>query len=213
MDSKYLPQVAWRTVVKSVVKLDSITYRVTVKPIDVNELSIEDIELGEATKEIGFYLKDYVGHTYYITAVTTDTVDVEDRFGLGIGPQNGRQGIVYKSVGKGKAPYLAPIYYRHLDRSALEYSRQFELDILWRNDPNAIKVEFTNTQTPKLIDYQTTYVEDYGELPKVQLITYDSEGVEWVRQEVPIWYRTDGKLTSIEWDLGAEYSGYIILSR
>jgi hypothetical protein len=203
---KHLPTIAWRTLIQNVVMLSPTTYRVNVKPIDTGEP-------GARTREIGNYLKDHVGHTYIITDSDSTTVTIQDDFGIGLGPQSGKQGIIYKSVGKGTAPYLAPIYYRHLDRSALEYSRRFELDILWRNDPNAIKIEFTNTLTPKIEDYQDNYADMYGELPKVQLITYDSEGVEWGRQEVPIWYRTGGLLTSIEWDLSSEYSGYIILSK
>ena len=203
---KYLPTVAWRTLIFNVVKLTDFTYRINVYPIDANEPGASPMVMGD-------YLKDYVGHTYNIIGSGLGYVDIEDRFEVRVGPQTSQQGIIYKSVFKGLSPYLAPIYYRHLDKSALDYSRRWELDILWRNDPNAIKIEFTNTMQPQLLDYQSNYVEDYGELPKVQLITYDSEGVEWVRQEVPIWYRTDGKLTSIEWDLSAEYSGYIILSR
>jgi hypothetical protein len=202
----HLPTIAWRTVVSNVVALPENEYRINASPIDVNEP-------GAVTREIGNYFKDYVGHTYLITDSDSTTITMVDSFGVGIGPQTGMQGIVYKSAYKGNSPVLAPIYYRHLDKSAVDYSRRLELSILWQNDPNAIKIEFTNTQTPKLIDYQTNYAEDYGELPKVQLITYDSEGVEWVRQEVPIWYRTDGKLTSIEWDLSDSFSGYIILSR
>jgi len=204
--TKHLPTIAWRTEVNTVIMLSETTYKVDVEPIDNNEP-------GAATRLIGNYFKDNVGNTYKIIDSDATSITIEDEFDLAIGPQVGKQGIVFKSVGKGTAPYLAPVYYRHLDKSALEYSRRFELDILWRNDPNAIKIEFTNTQTPKLEDYQTNYAEMYGELPKVQLITYDSEGVEWVRQEVPIWYRTDGLLTSIEWDLSDLYSGYIILSK
>ena len=203
---KYLPSVAWRTLVTNVVMLDDFNYRINYHAVDANEPGAYPLIMGD-------YLKDNVGHTYKIVDYTSNTLDIEDTFKIGVGPQTGQYGIVYKSVFKGLSPYLAPIYYRHLDKVALEYSRQFELDILWRNDPNAIKIEFSDTNTPKIENYQDDYAEDYGELPKVQLVTYDSEGVEWVRQEVPIWYRTDGKLTSIEYDLSDNYSGYIILSK
>jgi hypothetical protein len=202
----HLPEIAWRTLVVNVVKLPDNEYRINASPIDTNEP-------GAVTRAIGNYFKDNIGHTYLITDSDSTTITVFDSFGVGVGPQTGKQGIVYKSAYKGNSPVLAPIYYRHLDKSAVDYSRRLELSILWQNDPNPKRVEFEDTQTPKLIDYQTNYAEDYGELPKVQLITYDSAGVEWVRQEVPIWYRTDGLLTSIEWDLSQEYSGYIILSR
>ena len=114
----YLPTVAWRTYARNVILLTEATllapatYRISVSPIDVNELGAVT-----ATKQIGFYFKDYVGHTYTIIAVTTTTIDVSDDFRSGVGAQSGRQGVVYKSVGNGNSPYLAPIYYRHLDRS------------------------------------------------------------------------------------------------
>lgn len=204
--TKYLPTVAWRTFVRNVIRLTDTTYRISVAPIDANEPGAFPMVMGD-------YLKDYVGHTYKIIDSTSNTVDIEDTFELNVGPQTSQQGIIYKSVFKGLSPYLAPIYYRHLDKSALDYSRRWELDILWRNDPNAIKIEFTNTNQPSLLDYQTNYAEDYGELPKFQLVTYDSEGVEWMRQEVPIIYKVDGLIDSVVWDLSDNYSGYIVLSK
>lgn len=130
----YLPTVAWRTYARNVIllteatTLSPATYRISVSPIDVNELGAVT-----AQKQIGFYFKDYVGHTYTVIDFTTTTIDVSDDFRCGVGAQSGRQGIIYKSVGDGLSPYLAPIYYRHLDKSALEYSRQTELDILWKH--------------------------------------------------------------------------------
>jgi len=201
--TKYLPTVAWRTLVRNVTMIDAGTYRVTVKPIDVNEP-------GAALRVIGNYLKDYVGHTYKIIDSDATTIDVTDDFNTGVGPQSGRQGIVYKSVKKGNAPYLAPVYYRHLDKSALDYSRRIEMDILWKPDP--VKIEFSDTNAPKIEGYQTEYAEIYGELPNVRLVTYDSEGVEWARQEVPVIYKEDGLIDRIEFDLSDNYSGYMILS-
>jgi len=212
----YLPTVAWRTNVSTVIlltaetALDMATYRVTVSPIDANE--IFGVALVDQIK-IGYYLKDYVGHTYKVIAFTSTTIDISDDFRVGVGPQSGRFGIVYKSVGKGKSPYLAPIYYRHLDRVALEYSRQYELDILWKNDPNAIKIPFTNTMTPSIINYQANYAEDYGELPKIELFTMDSANVYWSRQEKPVFNFIGGLINSIIFDLSDAYSGYIVLSK
>lgn len=209
-----LPTVAWRTYAKNVILLTAetvstpATYRISVAPIDVNELGAVTAE-----KQIDFYFKDYVGHTYRIIGFTTTTIDVSDDFRCGVGAQSGRQGVVYKSVGDGESPYLAPIYYRHLDKSALEYSRQAELDILWRNGAISKKIEFTNTATPSITDYQNTYSLKFGQLPKVTLMTYDSVGLEWERQEKPTRGFVDGLLDSIAWDLSDTYSGYIILSR
>ena len=212
--TRYLNSVAWRTYSKNVIsltketELSPATYRVTVSPIDVNEPGAANSD-----KEIGYFFKDYIGHTYSIIAKSSTTIDISDDFRCGYGPQTGLQSIVYKSVWKGRSPYLAPVYYRHLDRVALDYSRQIEIDILYSNDPNAIKVAFTNTATPSLINYQTNYAFDYGELPKIELFTIDSASVCWSRQEKPVFNFVDGLIDSIVFDLSDECSGYITISK
>lgn len=134
----YLPTVAWRTSISNVILLTEettelvATYRVTVDPIDINEPGgltgeAEDIDANN------YYLKDFLGHTYKIIDVGTGTVDISDDFRTGHGAVTGRMGIIYKSVGGGTSPYLAPVYYKYLDKSARDYSRRFELDILWKN--------------------------------------------------------------------------------
>ena len=184
--------------------LEDGVYRVAVKPIDINEPGAEE-------RIVGNYLKDYIGHTYKIIDSDEYTIDVTDDFETGVGPQTGRQGIVYTSVKKGNSPYLSPTYYRHLDKSARDYSYRIELDILWKPDP--VKIEFEDTNNPKIEDYQDEYAEIYGEIPNVRLVTYDSVGVEWVRQEVPIIYKDEeGLIDRIEYDLSDNYSGYMILS-
>lgn len=140
----YLPTVAWRTIARNVIILtaetigDPATYRVTVKPEDINELGAIAVDIA-----INYYFKDYIGHTYRIIAYSKAnpsaiTIDIADEFRVGVGAQEGRMAIVYKSIGEGLSPYLAPIYYRHLDRVALEYSRQFELDILWKKEQKPV---------------------------------------------------------------------------
>jgi hypothetical protein len=116
-----LPKVAWRTDVENVTMLTDSTYRVSVSPININEP-------GAYIK--GDYLKDYVGHTYEIIDSTFNTVDIWDCFNVGVGPQQGLQGVLYKSVDG--SPYLAPIYYTHLNKTALDYSRAIELAVLWK---------------------------------------------------------------------------------
>jgi hypothetical protein len=143
---KYLPMIAWRGRVKNVRLLTDTTYQLDIYPSDTNEP-------GAATREIGNYFKDNIGNTYSIIDSDSVSITISDDFALGIGPQTGYYGVVYKSVGNGDSPYLAPVYYRHLDRVALEYSRRFELDILWKNSPKAghgtlvageTKIEFSN---------------------------------------------------------------------
>lgn len=134
---QYLPTVRWTTTIHDVVLVTSetillpATYRVTIVPEDVNE---EGAAL--AIKEVGFLIKDYVGHVFKITAINvggdSTRVIVSDDFRTGFGPQTGRTAVVYKSVGLGRSPYIAPIEHNRLDKSALDYSRTIELDILYK---------------------------------------------------------------------------------
>lgn len=122
--TEHLPQVAWRTILKNVVMVNDSTYAVEVDPIDYNEP-------GAIQRIIGNYLKDFVGHTYSIIDSTSTTITVVDVFQAGVGPQTDRAAVVYRSVGDGLSPYLAPIYYNYLDKSAFDYSRSIELSVLW----------------------------------------------------------------------------------
>lgn len=126
----YFPTVAWSTVLQDVVFIQPNKYQVTVIPEDANEPGAANSE-----KEIGYYLKDYVGNTYTINQLNIDEnpnrIEVTDLLEIGFGPQIGQYGYVYKSVGSGKAPYLAPINHQKLDKSALDFSRKIELDIIW----------------------------------------------------------------------------------
>lgn len=172
---KYLPEVAWRTICRQVFLLsqkdssNDAIYRLNVFPIDVNDLGAATLEL-----EVGFYLKDYVGHTYRIVNVNGLTIDVSDDFECGEAPQSGQHAIVYKSVYKGNSPYLAPIFYRHLDRMAFDYSRRFELDILWRNTPRSDAGQLTAG-----LNF-VTFNEAFGtnEEYVLWLYTYNDEGVQ-----------------------------------
>jgi len=127
----YTPVVAWTTIVNDVVMVDETTYDLTVIPTDPNQ---PGAEFGE--KAVGYYLTDNAGHKYTIVGINIggdpNRIRVSDDFGEH-GPQSGQYGYVYKSVGDGKAPYLAPIRYQRLDESALDYSRAIELDVIWKN--------------------------------------------------------------------------------
>ena len=129
--NQYLPIVAWKTMISDVVMLTSSTYRVTVSPLDITEPG--------ATLPIlvGFYLKDFLGYTYRVSAINVGgmitNIELTDDFVLGWGPQQGRIGVIYESVDLGTSPYLSPAKHKILDLTALDYSRAFELDILWRN--------------------------------------------------------------------------------
>lgn len=144
MDGRiYLPTVAWCFKVRNVILLtretieSAATYRVTAIPFDSS-----DPGANEGTKEVGFYVTDNVGNIYTVIATGTHTVDLSDDFRSGVGPQTGKWAVLSKSVGNGEAPFLTPIHYRRLDRSAIDNVRRIELDILWRNRGTDEKVKY-----------------------------------------------------------------------
>ena len=126
---QYNPVVAWSTVVTDVVMTDT-TYNVTVTPYDINDV-------GSGQIEVGYYLQDFVGHKYSILEKDVDAnpyrIKVRDDFHVNESPQTGQMAFIYRSVGDGQAPYIAPINDIRLDQSGRDYSKARELDILWRN--------------------------------------------------------------------------------
>ena len=217
MDERiYLPTIAWRSYATDVIlhseetELNPAQYILSLYPVDVNELGAQD-----ATKEVGFWVKDFIGHTYRVIEVNygsnSKKIRIEDGLRCGQGPQSGQQCIIYKSVGDGDSPYLAPIYYRHLDKSALEYSRQFELDILWRQ---SIKVPFSNQVKPTISNYQSTYASIMGQNPSFNLVLDVDSTTKWVKLSEPILGYVNGQLDSVVFDLdGDPLSGYIKIIR
>lgn len=212
---EYKPEVAWRTIIKEAVLIQVETtlapavYQVTVEPVDMTNPGAST-----ADKQINYNILDYLGHIYRITQINVGgnpkRVLVSDDFRWQQSPINGKQAIVYKSVGGGFAPWLAATYGTHLARTAANTAAGIDNAILWKTSE---KIEFTNTSTPTISNYQQNYSIPYGQLPKFTLITYDSEGIEWERQEVPIRNFVGGLLDSVVWDLSDNYSGYIIISR
>lgn len=211
----YKPEVAWRTVIREAVMISAETeltpavYQVTVEPTDNT-----DPGANISAKAVNYNILDYLGHIYRITVINvggnSKRVRVSDDFRWGQSPINGKQAIVYKSVGGGFAPWLAATYGTHLANTAANTAAGIDNAILWKTSD---KIEFTNTATPSITNYQQNYATPYGQFPKFTLMTYNSEGVEWERQEVPIRNFVDGLLDSIVWDLSDIYSGYIIISR
>ena len=96
-----------------------------------------------------------------------------------------------------------------------DYYDVIEVDetVIYRPKQIIAKINFSNTATPSVTDYQANYKAVFGEYPKLQLFTEARAGVEWERQEKPVYNRTGGLLTSIVFDLSSEETGYIILSR
>lgn len=211
----YKPEVAWRTILKEVVMVSQesefipAVYQVSVSPVDNN-----DPGASSSMKGVNYNIIDYLGHIYRIIALNiggnANRIYVSDDFRWGQSPINGKQAIVYKSVGGGFAPWLVATYGTHLSRNAANVAAGIDNAILWKTSE---RIYFENTNTPSIINYQQHYAIPYGQLPKFTLVTYNGEGQEWERQEKPIRNFIDGLLDSVVWDLSDIYSGYIIISR
>lgn len=119
---QYKPTVAWKTNVENVQYLGVDTFKIDVFPLDQNE---------PGAGIIGNYLMDNIGHVFTIINSTSTTITVVDEFDYGIAPIQGKKGIVYKSVGDGDAPYIAPVLYESLDSKAKDNADRLFKDILW----------------------------------------------------------------------------------
>ena len=230
--TRYLPTVDWKTIAKNVILLTEATetlpatFRVTVKPVDVNEQGA-----ALAVKKVGFYLVDYVGHIYKIIAINvdgqTDQIEVSDDFFTGVCPQIERPARIYESVWKGRSPYLAPVKLDNLDKTARDYLRSFELDVLFSNDPNAKKIPFATAVKPTIENYQLdqvdpedsekiiNYAYDYGEKPIVRLFIINDENSSFeYRQISPVFTYIDGLIDTISFDYGdPNVACFLIISK
>lgn len=214
--TSYKPIVAWRTVIKEVVmisaesELTPAIYQLTVEPVDTTNPGAST-----ADKAVGYYVMDYLGHIYRITEINVGgnpkRIKVSDDFRWQLSPINGKQGIVYKSVGEGTAPWLAVTYGTHLSSTAANTAAGIDNAILWKMSE---RVEFTNTNEPSLTNYQTNYLVPYGDNPKVTLYQIDELGNIIERTEKPYFQIVDGLLDSIIFGtLDEVISGYILISR
>lgn len=221
--TKHNPTVIWRTIAKDVFQLTRATltvpatYRMTVKSIDSNDI-------GSGQKETGYCIVDYLGGLFPIVATGTNTIDVSDIFNIGNCPVSGKTAIVFKPVGK--SLFLGQEYFQFLHPNAMANSRKYDLSILWYNDPNTKKIPFTNSDTPKIENYQDdhtdpedgtktiNYADIYGELPKIELFVLMEDGSYWKRQDTPYFTSIDGLLDNIKFDaLPDVFTGYLTISR
>lgn len=171
----YKPTVAWRTEVREVVLVSYFTetnpsiYQLRVSPIDITNPGASTVDL-----LVGYYLMDYLGHIYRITEINvgsdSEVIKVSDDFRWNTSPTNGKQGIVYKSVGQGFSPWLAASYGTHLYYAAANTAAGIDNAILWKMSD---RILCKNTNTPSLTDYQTNYAIPYGNKPKVRLLRED----------------------------------------
>lgn len=183
--TKYNPTVAWRTLAKDVFQLtretvnDPATYRMTVKPIDTNDL-------GQGQKEIGYPFTDNFGTPYKIIAVDTNTIDVEDIFRTGLCPTSGKEGWIHKSAYKGYSFMLPANLFWNLHPLAQSNNNKYAMSILWANDPNGRRIPFTSVLMPSIADYRSSLVdedgvafnpmEDYGQNPQFEFYQLNEDG-------------------------------------
>lgn len=217
---KILPQVAWSSISGNVIKLTDWTYKITVLPINVSEPGAKT-----ADKKIGYYGVDFLGHLYSIISVSGNDITVNDDFKTGIPPIVDRPIIIFKSIGDGKSQWLPPIRYEILDRSARSYIEAINLEVLWRNDPNAKKIPFTAQSLPGVLNYQTTqtdpedptktinYKDDFGDNPLVRLIIEIDAANKYHSMQNALFIYNGSLLQSFKWDLGAPTTGYILISK
>jgi len=221
--TKYNTLIAWRTLAKDVFQLtretedDPATYRMTVKPIDTNDI-------GQGEKAIGYTFTDNFGIPYKIIAVDTNTIDVEDVFRTGLCPTSGKEGWIHKSAYKGYSFMLPANLFWNLHPLAASNNNKFAMSILWQNDPNGRRIPFTNVLQPTIADYRADLVdedgvtfnpmEDYGQNPQFDIFqiledgTYSQVflGMNITRN------RIDGLIDSVLFSgTGEEITGYILI--
>jgi len=217
--TKYNPVVSWKTKALNVFKLTDATptvpatYRVTVRAVDTNDV-------GANQKAIGYYLVDYIGIPYSIIDIDTNTVDVSDDFRTGKCPTAGQNAIIYKSVFSGRGLYLAPSNLQGLHPTlALANSHKYEMALIWANDPNAKRIDFTASALPTISGYQSAQLdgfnlaEDFGENPLVRCIIVVDANTEYQLQQTPQFTKVDGLIDTIFFDLTNELTGYILISK
>lgn len=223
---RYKPILAWRTLIRNVFLLtdeteDSpATYQGTINPLDFNDI-------GYGQVEVGFYFIDNVGIPYDIISVPdSNTIQVKDSFRVGHCPTSGKTGVIYKSVWKNRALYLPPVYYQFLHPIAMLKKDQFNLDILWSNDPNARRFAFTDVTQVEITDWTADIVDtegitynpavDWGENPKFE-VWQDNGNNTYSKLQVEPYITRDavtGNIVSVLFSGSGELiTGYLIISK
>lgn len=225
----YKPEVAWRTIITEAVMVSAATesvpavYQVTVEPTDNT-----DPGANTAAKAVNHNILDYLGHIYRITEINiggnSKRAKVSDDFRWGQSPINGKQAIVYKSIGGGFAPWLAATYGTHLASTAANTAAGIDNAILWHTRES---ISFTNIDTDSVrikipsqaqLDagdtFQTLYANRFPDDCDLSLIIDNGDGTEWVNTAQCIRNIVDNKLISAYFDLSMGIiSGRIIISR
>ena len=128
--SVYLPDIAWRTLVSSVVPTSTLhNYTVSVYPLDLNEPGAISFEVLEDD-----WLIDFAGYIFQVKAVNSLSITVYDinerSWGDSTyGPLEGKEGYIYRSKNNGFA--LTQAQLRYLDKSAQDIIFPIEKGIIW----------------------------------------------------------------------------------
>lgn len=172
--TQYNPTVSFRIKITSVFILtpegvNPATYRLSYTVEGVNDLGATEAVLTT------YFLVDFIGTYFSILVVGSGTLDVEDSFRTGECPTNGNTGIICKSIWSGRALIISSYSLQFLHPLAKDRINQYNLDILWSNDPNAREIELDPTTTPQLTGYQddridgTNLAQDYGNTAEFSL--------------------------------------------
>lgn len=223
--SKYRNDVVWRTKIENVQYLTEetentpATYRLTVKPEDLNDNGAMDINID--TKHC---LVDHYGTPYSIIAVNGLILNVSDDFRTQECPQSGLTGFIYKTAYKGMSHFLPPVMYRFLHPNAAANRDQYNLAILWGNDPNGRRIPFTNVLMPTIADYRgeltdedgITFkpMEDYGQNPQFEIWQINEDDTYSQLSIYPNITRSlvDNLIDSVLFSgTGEEITGYILI--
>lgn len=129
--SIYLPDIAWRTILKEVtiVEGNPFHYKVEVSPLDPNEPGADPMLI-----DTECWVVDYAGYTYQVTYVDVNVLtiyDVNERvWGTNyIGPTPNMEAYIYKP--KNGAFLLTQAQLRYLDRSAADKIYPVEKGVAW----------------------------------------------------------------------------------
>ena len=126
---EYKTLVAWRTFAMNVrlqqkeTEENPAEYRMRVSPVDRHEL-------GAGTVDNECYFISFMGNPYTVINTGVNYIDVRDDFRVRTAPTAAKIGIVYKSVDN--SPFIAPVFYRYLHKTALDNMRKIELSIVWQ---------------------------------------------------------------------------------
>ena len=218
--TRYKETICWRTLCQDVYLLTEDSGSLSVKAIDGNDSGALLAILS------GYYLVDNVGTPYTIISVGSSTIDVSDDFMTYQCPTSGMDGFICKSVWNGRAPYLTTEQLQFLHPLASSNINKYNLDILWSNDPNTKRIEFTAVDQASISDYRGNITcmdgtvinpeRDYDQDPKFE-IWVATEAGKYSRQQIEpekTISLIDGKIDSVLWSgTGETITGYITIGK